>query len=78
MADKQYNLTTAEAIEALDEQLAQMRAHPDRTELQRQGLTVDEAFEKGYEIAIFDLRHLTGPAPEEEFKLTIVEETPHD
>jgi hypothetical protein len=56
-----YDLPLPEAILELEGQLRQMRAHPNRNQLT--DLTPDEAFEKGYEVAIFDLKHYTGPNP---------------
>lgn len=62
MADKKlWDLNLPEAIEALDDQLIKMRKETDRAQLK--GIDVDTAFELGYEAAIFDLRHVTGPNP---------------
>lgn len=60
MAKPKYDLTIPEAVTEMEAQLANMRTHP-RGELS--DLDPDTAFEKGYEVAIFDLKHYTGPAP---------------
>jgi len=63
MADtpsRKFNLSLEEAMKEMEGQLANMREHP-RGELE--GMDPDTAFEKGYEIALFDLRHYTGPDP---------------
>ena len=57
-----YNLTTAEAIVELEGQLANMKTHP-RGELK--DMDPDTAYEQGYAVAIFDLKHYTGPDPKE-------------
>lgn len=65
MADidrRKYNLTPDEAIVELKAQLTNMRTHP-RGELA--GEDPDDTFEKGYELAIFDYEHYTGPDPRE-------------
>jgi hypothetical protein len=61
MPDRKYNLTSEEAANEMDAQLAKMRADTNREQLKE--LSADDAFEKGYEIAIFDLRHFIGPDP---------------
>ena len=66
MADTEkpkYNLTLPEAIKEMEGQLAKMRADEDREQLK--GMSPDDALERGYEIAIFDLKHYTGPNPRE-------------
>lgn len=60
MAKPKYDLSLPEAVTEMEEQLANMRTHP-RGELS--DLDPDTAFEKGYEVAIFDLKHFTGPDP---------------
>lgn len=57
---RKYNLTPEDAIVELKTQLATMRTH-NRGELD--GMDPDTAFEKGYEMAIFDYEHYTGPDP---------------
>ncbi len=59
-----YNLTLDEAVAEMKVQLAKMRAETDRDQLK--GMNPDDAYEQGYEVAIFDLLHLTGPAPSED------------
>lgn len=59
-----YNLSIIEAITEMEVQLAKMRAETDRTQLS--DMDPDTAFEQGYAVAIFDLKHLTGPNPREE------------
>lgn len=59
--EHKYNLTLEEVIPELDSQLVKMRAETDRNQLA--GISADEAYEIGYETAIFDLRHFTGPNP---------------
>lgn len=61
MPDRKYNLSLDEVIPELEGQLAKMRAEPNRNQLSE--LSPDDAYEKGYEVAIFDLKHYTGPAP---------------
>lgn len=60
MAEPKYNLSTDEAIVELEVQHKKMKAEP-RGELPN--VDPDTAFELGYEVAIFDLKHLTGPDP---------------
>lgn len=60
MAQPRFNLTAPEAIERMESELEKMRAQP-RGELH--DMDPDTAFEKGYEVALFDLRSLTGPRP---------------
>lgn len=61
MTEPKYDLTSEEALIEMDAQLEKMCASP-RGELD--DLDPDTAFEKGYEAAIFDFRHYTGPSPE--------------
>lgn len=77
MAERKYNLTLEQALPELDAQLVKMRAQEDRTELTRTGVSADDAYELGYETAIFDLRHYTGPDPLE-VTLMIVSPLPSD
>lgn len=58
-----YNLSPAEAIAEMGVQLAKMRAETDRDQLK--DISADDAYELGYETALFDYRHLTGPDPRE-------------
>ena len=58
-----YNLTPEEAIAEMREQLKKMRAETDREQLT--DISSDDAYELGYETAIFDYVHLTGPNPTE-------------
>lgn len=60
---KKYNQTPAEAIAEMRVQLLKMRAEPDRDQLK--DVSSDDALEIGYELAIFDYDHLTGPNPVE-------------
>ena len=53
-------MTAHEAISKAIEQLEQMRADKDRSQLA--GVSPDDAFELGYEAAIFDFRILTDPS----------------
>lgn len=53
---KQNDLTLSEAIQEMESQLAEMREQP-RGDLH--DLDSDTAFEKGYEVALFDLKRLT-------------------
>lgn len=68
MSAPKYNLTAPEALAEMDIQLEKMRAETDREQLKE--LDSDSAFEKGYEVAIFDFRHFTGPDPRERFANT--------
>lgn len=62
--DLKFNLTPEEAItEMEDVQLPKMRAETDREQLK--DIDADTAYELGYETAIFDYKHLTGPDPRE-------------
>ena len=61
MPDLKFELTPEEIVIELQKQLAKMRAETDRNQLS--DLTPDEAFERGYEVAIFDLKMLLGPDP---------------
>lgn len=56
-----YNQNLAQVIPSLETVLAEMRAAPDRAELT--DVTPDDAFELGYETAIFDLKRFTGDDP---------------
>lgn len=58
-----YNLTPDEAIAEMVVQLEKMRAEPDREQLK--DILSDDAYELGYETALFDYLHLTGPDPRE-------------
>lgn len=60
---KKYNQTPAEAIAEMRVQLLKMRAETDRDQLK--DVSADDALELGYEYAIFDYDHLTGPNPVE-------------
>lgn len=62
--EPKYNLTLDEAVAEMKVQLAKMRAETDREQLK--GLNPDDTYEMGYEAAIFDLQHLTGPNPRED------------
>ncbi len=62
--EPKYNLSIPEVIEEMEVQLKKMQAEPDRNQLH--DVDPDTAYEKGYEVAIFDLKHLTGPNPREE------------
>lgn len=77
MTARKFNLTLEQALPELDAQLLKMRAQEDRTELTRTGMSPDDAMELGYESAIFDLRHYTGPDPLE-VNLMIVTPLPED
>ena len=65
MSGPQYNLSLAQATAEMKKQLAKMRAEPDRSQVQ--GLSLDEAVERGYEMAIKDLDSLMGQDPKVEF-----------
>lgn len=60
---RKFNLSLPEAIVEMEAQLAKWRAETDRNQLK--DMSADEALERGYEIAIFDLKHYTGPDPRE-------------
>jgi len=60
---KKYNLAPDEAIAEMKVQLAKMRAETNREQLT--DIDSDTALELGYEMAIFDYNHLTGPDPRE-------------
>lgn len=60
---QKFNLTPEEAIAEMEVQLAKMRAEIDRHQLK--DISSDDAYELGYETALFDYRHLTGPNPRE-------------
>ncbi len=61
--EPKYNLSPEEAIEEMHAQLAKMRAETDRHQLK--DISSDDAYELGYETALFDYKHLTGPNPRE-------------
>ncbi len=61
MPDQKFNLSPEEIVVELQKQLAKMQAETDRNQLK--DLSPDDAFEKGYEVAIFDLKMLLGPDP---------------
>lgn len=61
--EHKYNLTPEEAIAEMEVQLEKMRAETDREQLK--DISSDDAYELGYETALFDYRHLTGPNPRE-------------
>ena len=65
MPDQKFNLSPEEIVVELQKQLAKMQAETDRNQLK--DLSPDDAFEKGYEAAIFDFRHYTGPSPENRY-----------
>lgn len=58
-----YNLSPDEAIAEMQAQLEKMRSETDREQLK--DISSDDAYELGYETALFDYRHLTGPDPRE-------------
>lgn len=58
-----FNLSPEEAIEEMGVQLEKMRGETDREQLK--DIDSDTAYELGYETALFDYRHLTGPDPRE-------------
>lgn len=60
---QKYTLTVEHAILALEAQLAEFVAETDRSQLT--GIAPDQAYELGYESAIFDLRKLHNPSPME-------------
>lgn len=61
MSKKRYDLTPSEALEEMDVQLRKMRAETNRSQLRR--MSPDDAYEAGYEAAIADFEHFTGPDP---------------
>lgn len=63
MPDPKFNLSPEEAIAEMRVQLAKMRAESDRAQLK--DISADDAYELGYETALFDYAHLTGPDPRE-------------
>lgn len=68
-----YNVTTVEEmLPLLDAQLTKMRAETDRNQLKE--VSADDAYELGYETAIFDARHYSGDDPRVVKVITI--ETP--
>lgn len=58
-----FNLEPEEAIAEMEVQLEKMRGEADREQLK--DIDSDTAYELGYETALFDYRHLTGPDPRE-------------
>lgn len=63
MPDPKFDLTPEEAIAEMRAQLEKMRAESDRAQLK--DISADDAYELGYETALFDYAHLTGPDPRE-------------
>lgn len=77
MPDKKYDLTPDEAIVEMNVQLVKMRSETDREQLV--DIDSDTAYELGYEAALFDYRHLTGPNPRETgVTLVVPRETTED
>ncbi len=62
---KRYNLSLEEALVVLHEQVEKNRTQTETGELTRQlqGMSVDEAYDVGYETLLRDLESLTGPDP---------------
>ena len=56
-----YDLSPEAAIEEMKAQLSKMRAETDRNQLKN--ISSDDAYELGYEAALFDYAQLTGPNP---------------
>lgn len=63
MLEPKFNLSPEEAIAEMKIQLEKMRAERDRAQLK--DISSDDAYELGYETALFDYAHLTGPDPRE-------------
>ena len=61
MGEPQYDLTLAEAIPRLEQELEKSRADPDRNQLT--AMKPDDAWDEGYASCIADLKSLTGPDP---------------
>jgi hypothetical protein len=61
MGEPQYELTLAEAIPRLEEELAKAKADPDRNQLT--AMSPDDAYDEGYGACLTDLKSLTGPNP---------------
>lgn len=82
MTDRElkFGLSPEEAIAEMKVQLEKMRGEKDREQLK--DITSDDAYELGYETALFDYRHLTGPDPRETgviiYTRTDAEEAPND
>lgn len=76
MKEPKYNLTPEEAIAELKVQLDKMRAETDREQLK--DISSDDAYELGYETALFDYAHLTGPDPREVGIIIYTNATPEE
>lgn len=63
MPKRMFNLPPDEAIIEMKVQLDKMRGETDRHQLK--DIDSDTAYELGYESALFDYKHLTGPDPRE-------------
>jgi hypothetical protein len=63
MPNPMFNLSPEDAIAEMQVQLEKHRAEEDRDQLKN--ITPDDAFDIGYETALFDYRSLTGPNPME-------------
>lgn len=61
--EPKYNLSPEEAIAEMNVQLEKMRGETDREQLK--DIDSDTAYELGYETALFDYNHFTGPNPRE-------------
>lgn len=61
----QFNLSLEEAIEVLDEQVKKNRQQTKSGQQTPglQGMSVDQAYDIGYETLLHDLKSLTGPDP---------------
>ena len=60
-----YNQSLEAAKVSLQDQLQKMRAEKDRTQLKVRGISADDAYELGYETALYDLDVFTGDDPRE-------------
>jgi hypothetical protein len=63
MPEPLFNLSPDDAVSEMQKQLDKMRADKDRAQLK--DISADDAYEIGYETALFDYRHFTGPNPME-------------
>jgi len=61
LSDPQFDLSPEDAVTQMQKNLDEMREDTLRDQLK--DIDSDTAYELGYETALFDYRHLTGPNP---------------
>lgn len=75
-----YNLSLTEAIEVLEAQSEKNRAETASGAVthQLEGMSVDDAYDVGYDTLLHDLKSITGPDPMEVFVVQVpIKENPN-